>query len=162
MEGADKILTKQTSSKIDDFSVNIENGADKILMNNQNLKINDNTNSIKAGERDSKFHGNIFLSEKNTQFEHYSIPEQIVHSGESGTKGVLNVYKSQDKFTKTNLSNDTSAETHESANVSKVIGSGNSKNLAREVNGFVAKCYTSDGNYDVVVKNMPEFVQKIL
>jgi len=77
MAKAEKKQSKKSSSKIDDLSVNTENGAAQLLTTNQGLKINDNNNSLKAGERGPTLLEDFILREKITHFDHERIPEMI-------------------------------------------------------------------------------------
>jgi catalase len=157
MEKKEKKPIKKRSSKIDDLSVNTENGADQLLTTNQGLKINDNNNSLKAGERGATLLEDFILREKITHFDHERIPERIVHARGSGAHGVFKLYKSIDKYTKAAFLNDTTTETPVFVRFSTVAGSRGSSDLARDVRGFAVKFYTSEGNYDLVGNNMPVF-----
>ena len=134
-----------------------ENGAGEFLTTNQGLKINDNQNSLKAGERGPTLLEDFILREKITHFDHERIPERIVHARGSGAHGVFELYESQEKYTKANFLNDTSAKTPVFVRFSTVAGSRGSTDLARDVRGFSVKFYTQEGNYDFVGNNMPVF-----
>lgn len=149
--------TRKSSSKIDDLSVNTENGAAQLLTTNQGLKINDNNNSLKAGERGATLLEDFILREKITHFDHERIPERIVHARGSGAHGIFKLYKSLAKYTKAAFLNDTTTETPVFVRFSTVAGSRGSSDLARDVRGFAVKFYTSEGNYDLVGNNMPVF-----
>lgn len=157
MENEEKKSAKKGSTKIDDLSVNTENGAGEFLTTNQGLKINDNNNSLKAGERGPTLLEDLVLREKTTHFDHERIPERIVHARGSGAHGVFKLYKSQEKYTKAAFLNDTAVETPVFVRFSTVAGSRGSSDLARDVRGFAVKFYTSEGNYDLVGNNMPVF-----
>jgi catalase len=146
MAKAEKKPAKRSSSKIDDLSVNTENGAAQFLTTNQGLKINDNNNSLKAGERGPTLLEDFILREKTTHFDHERIPERIVHARGSGAHGIFKLYESLDKYTKAAFLNDTSAETPVFVRFSTVAGSRGSSDLARDVRGFAVKFYTSEGN----------------
>jgi catalase len=152
-----KPTKKNASKKIDDLSVNTENGAGQLLTTNQGLKINDNNNSLKAGERGPTLLEDFILREKTTHFDHERIPERIVHARGSGAHGVFKLYESLDKYTKAAFLNDTTTETPVFVRFSTVAGSRGSSDLARDVRGFAVKFYTSEGNYDLVGNNMPVF-----
>ena len=153
----EKKPAKESSSKIDDLSVNTEIGADQFLTTNQGLKINDNNNSLKAGERGPTLLEDFILREKTTHFDHERIPERIVHARGSGAHGVFKLYKPLDQYTKAAFLNDTTTETPVFVRFSTVAGSRGSSDLARDVRGFAVKFYTAEGNYDLVGNNMPVF-----
>ena len=157
MDNKEKKSAGKSSSKIDDLSINTENGAGQLLTTNQGLKINDNNNSLKAGERGATLLEDFVLREKITHFDHERIPERIVHARGSGAHGVFKLYESQDKYTKAAFLNDTTVETPVFVRFSTVAGSRGSSDLARDVRGFAVKFYTSEGNYDLVGNNMPVF-----
>lgn len=157
MKNAEKSSTKKSTSKIDDLSVNTENGTAQLLTTNQGLKINDNNNSLKAGERGATLLEDFILREKITHFDHERIPERIVHARGSGAHGIFKLYESQEKYTKAAFLNDTTVETPLFVRFSTVAGSRGSSDLARDVRGFAVKFYTSEGNYDLVGNNMPVF-----
>ena len=157
MAKAEKKTVKKSSSKIDDLSVNTENGAAQFLTTNQGLKINDNNNSLKAGERGATLLEDFILREKITHFDHERIPERIVHARGSGAHGIFKLYESMAKYTKASFLNDTKVDTPVFVRFSTVAGSRGSSDLARDVRGFAVKFYTSEGNYDLVGNNMPVF-----
>ena len=157
MAKAEKKQAKKELSKINDLSVNTENGAAQLLTTNQGLKINDNNNSLKAGERGPTLLEDFILREKTTHFDHERIPERIVHARGSGAHGIFKLYKSLDKYTKAAFLNDTTSVTPVFVRFSTVAGSRGSSDLARDVRGFAVKFYTSEGNYDLVGNNMPVF-----
>ncbi|MFN2378991.1 MAG: catalase [Bacteroidales bacterium] len=157
MAKEEKNPTNKSLSKIDDLSVNTENGEGQFLTTNQGLRINDNNNSLKAGERGPTLLEDFILREKITHFDHERIPERIVHARGSGAHGVFKLYESLDKYTKAAFLNDTTTETPVFVRFSAVAGSRGSTDLARDVRGFAVKFYTQEGNYDLVGNNMPVF-----
>lgn len=152
-----KPVKKRSSKKINDLSVNTENGEGQLLTTNQGLKINDNNNSLKAGERGATLLEDFILREKITHFDHERIPERIVHARGSGAHGIFKLYESLDKYTKAAFLNDTKTETPVFVRFSTVVGSRGSTDLARDLRGFAVKFYTSEGNYDLVGNNVPVF-----
>lgn len=157
MEKEEKKSAKKSASKIDDLSVNTENGANQLLTTNQGLKINDNNNSLKSGDRGATLMEDFILREKITHFDHERIPERIVHARGSAAHGIFKLYESQDKYTKAGFLNDTTVETPVFVRFSTVAGFRGSSDLSRDVRGFAVKFYTAEGNYDLVGNNMPVF-----
>jgi catalase len=157
MEHAKKNSAKKSSSKIDDLSVNTENGVGQLLTTNQGLKINDNNNSLKAGERGPTLLEDFILREKITHFDHERIPERIVHARGSGAHGIFKLYEPLVNYTKAAFLNDTAIETPVFVRFSTVVGSRGSTDLARDLRGFAVKFYTTEGNYDLVGNNVPVF-----
>ncbi|WP_121666578.1 catalase [Mesonia aquimarina] len=146
-----------SSTKSDDLQKNIEEGKDKTMTTNQGVKVNDTNNSLKVGERGGTLLEDFILREKITHFDHERIPERIVHARGSGAHGYFELYKSQEKYTKARIFNDTNRKTPVFVRFSTVAGNKGSADLARDVRGFSTKFYTEEGVFDLVGNNMPIF-----
>ena len=157
MQNEEKKSAKKSSSKIDDLSVNTENGADQFLTTNQGLRINDDQNSLKAGERGPTLLEDFQLREKIMHFDHERIPERIVHARGSGAHGVFELTQSLSKYTKAGFLQTPGTKTPVFVRFSTVAGSRGSSDLARDVRGFAVKFYTEEGNFDLVGNNVPVF-----
>ncbi|MDP3180495.1 MAG: catalase, partial [Bacteroidota bacterium] len=157
MENEEKNSAKKGSSKIDDLSVNTENGADQFLTTNQGLRINDDQNSLKAGDRGPTLLEDFQLREKIMHFDHERIPERIVHARGSGAHGVFELTQSLSKYTKAGFLQTPGTQTPVFVRFSTVAGSRGSSDLARDVRGFAVKFYTEEGNFDLVGNNVPVF-----
>lgn len=157
MENEEKKSAKKSSSKIDDLSVNTENGTDQFLTTNQGLRINDDQNSLKAGERGPTLLEDFQLREKIMHFDHERIPERIVHARGSGAHGVFELTESLSKYTKAGFLQTPGTQTPVFVRFSTVAGSRGSSDLARDIRGFAVKFYTEEGNFDLVGNNVPVF-----
>ena len=157
MKNEEKKPAKKSSSKIDDLSVNTENGADQFMTTNQGLKINDDQNSLKAGERGPTLLEDFLLREKIMHFDHERIPERIVHARGSGAHGIFELTGSLSKYTKAGFLQTPGTQTPVFVRFSTVAGSRGSTDLARDIRGFAVKFYTEDGNFDLVGNNVPVF-----
>jgi catalase len=157
MENEEKKSAKKRSSKIDDLSVNTENGADQFMTTNQGLRINDDQNSLKAGERGPTLLEDFQLREKIMHFDHERIPERIVHARGSGAHGVFELTQSLSKYTKAGFLQTPGTQTPVFVRFSTVAGSRGSSDLARDIRGFAVKFYTEEGNFDLVGNNVPVF-----
>src|ERR1700694_2686442 len=130
---------------------------DVLLTTNQGLPISDNQNSLKGGGRGPTLLEDFILREKITHFDHERIPERIVHARGVGAHGLFQVYESMAPFTKAKFLQDPAVRTPVFVRFSTVAGFRGSSDLARDVRGFAVKFYTEEGNYDLVVNNMPVF-----
>lgn len=157
MENEEKKSAKKSSSKIDDLSVNTENGADQFMTTNQGLRINDDQNSLKAGERGPTLLEDFQLREKIMHFDHERIPERIVHARGNGAHGVFELTESLSKYTKAGFLQTPGTQTPVFVRFSTVAGSRGSSDLARDIRGFAVKFYTEEGNFDLVGNNVPVF-----
>ena len=157
MENEEKKSAKKSSSKIDDLSINTENGSDQFMTTNQGLRINDDQNSLKAGERGPTLLEDFQLREKIMHFDHERIPERIVHARGSGAHGVFELTQSLSKYTKAGFLQTPGTQTPVFVRFSTVAGSRGSTDLARDVRGFAVKFYTEEGNFDLVGNNVPVF-----
>ncbi len=132
-------------------------GKGAILTSNQGLPISDNQNSLKAGPRGPSLLEDFILREKITHFDHERIPERIVHARGSAAHGYFQPYKSMSHVTKSAFLADPKVKTPVFVRFSTVAGGAGSVDLARDVRGFAAKFYTSEGNFDLVGNNIPVF-----
>ena len=152
-----KKKAREKNKKIDDLSINQEDGSGQFLTTNQGLRINDNQNSLKAGERGPTLLEDFIFREKIMHFDHERIPERIVHARGSGAHGFFQLYKPLKQYTKAKFLNDTSVQTPVFVRFSTVAGSRGSSDLARDVRGFAVKFYTEEGVFDLVGNNIPIF-----
>lgn len=152
-----KTKTDSTNQKIQDLTVNYEDGTGEFLTTNQGLRVNDDQNSLKAGERGATLMEDFIFREKMTHFDHERIPERVVHARGAGAHGIFQVYESMEKYTKAGFLTDVKRETPVFVRFSTVGGSRGSSDLARDVRGFAVKFYTEEGIFDLVGNNMPVF-----
>jgi catalase len=145
------------NAKINDLTINYEDGTDQFLTTNQGVRINDNQNSLKAGARGPSLLEDFILREKITHFDHERIPERVVHARGAGAHGFFQVYESLAPLTKAHFLQDPTAKTPVFVRFSTVVGSRGSTDLPRDVRGFAVKFYTEEGNYDLVGNNIPVF-----
>ncbi len=145
------------SKKIEQLKKHMTDSEGKVLKTRQGLKVNDTNNSLKSGERGATLLEDFLLREKITSFDHERIPERIVHARGSGAHGIFELYKSQKKYSKAGIFNDTERTTPVFVRFSTVAGSKGSPDLARDVRGFAVKMYTEEGTWDLIGNNMPIF-----
>ncbi|MBA3935902.1 MAG: catalase [Planctomycetes bacterium] len=123
----------------------------------QGLRIAGTEDSLKAGERGPTLLEDFHLREKIMRFDHERIPERVVHARGAGAHGHFQVYESLAGLTSAAFLQDPKATTPVFVRFSTVVGSRGSADTARDVRGFAAKFYTSEGNFDLVGNNMPVF-----
>src|SRR6202050_3004032 len=127
------------------------------MTTNQGLRIADDQNSLKAGVRGPTLLEDFHFREKITHFDHERIAERVVHARGAAAHGYFQPYKSMAKFTKAAFLSDPNTQTPVFLRFSTVAGSRGSADTARDVRGFAARFYTSEGNWDLVGNNIPVF-----
>ena len=147
------------SKKSNNYPKTLKTAPTNSLTTQSGLRVNDNQNSLKAGERGATLLEDFIMREKITHFDHERIPERIVHARGSAAHGYFQVYESMAKYTKAGFLNDPSRKTPVFVRFSTVAGFRGSTDLARDVRGFATKFYTDEGNYDLVGKLIPSFIQ---
>lgn len=152
-----KLAPQPENAKTESLKPHTADAAGEQLNTNTGLPINDDQNSLKAGDRGPTLMEDFLFREKMTHFDHERIPERVVHARGSGAHGVFKLYKPLSEYTKAAFLNDTEVETPVFVRFSTVAGSRGSSDLARDVRGFAAKFYTTEGNFDLVGNNMPVF-----
>jgi catalase len=123
----------------------------------QGVRIAGTEDSLKAGERGPTLLEDFHLREKIMRFDHERIPERVVHARGAGAHGTFQVYESLQDLTCAAFLQDPAVTTPVFVRFSTVVGSRGSADTARDVRGFAAKFYTSEGNFDLVGNNMPVF-----
>ena len=96
------------------------------------------------------------LREKITHFDHERIPERVVHARGAGAHGVFEATDGLDDLCAAAFLRP-GEQTPVFVRFSTVAGSRGSADTARDVRGFAAKFYTSEGNFDLVGNNIPVF-----
>lgn len=140
--------------QLDQFRVD---DSGKHMTTNHGVKVSEDEFSLKAGERGPTLLEDFHFREKMTHFDHERIPERIVHARGFSAHGEFQLYKSLEKYTKSDFLNDTSKTTPTFTRFSTVAGSKGSAETVRDARGFSTKFYTEEGNYDLVGNNIPVF-----
>src|ERR1700721_2076804 len=149
---------KSTGGAVKGGETHLQAGPGEVpLTTNQGLPISDNQNSLRAGTRGPVLLEDFVLREKITHFDHERTPERIVHARGTGAHGYFQPYRSMKKFSKAAFLNDPKVQTPVFVRFSTGAGGRGSPDLARDVRGFAGKFYTSQGNFDLVGKNIPVF-----
>ncbi|MCH9691562.1 MAG: catalase [Gammaproteobacteria bacterium] len=116
----------------------------------------DNQNSISAGERGPLLLQDYQLLEKLAHQNRERIPERTVHAKGWGAHGTLKITADIAKYTCAKVLQP-NTETPILIRFSTVAGELGAADAERDVRGFSIKCYTEEGNWDLVGNNTPVF-----
>ena len=114
--------------------------------------IADNQNSLSAGPRGPLLMQDYQLLEKLAHQNRERIPERTVHAKGTAAFGTLTITK----FSKAAVFKP-GTKTDVLLRFSTVAGERGAADAERDVRGFALKCYTEEGNWDLVGNNTPVF-----
>jgi catalase len=117
----------------------------------------DNQNSQSVGLRGPLLLQDVWLLEKQAQFNREVIPERRMHAKGSGAYGTLTVTNNITRFTKAMLFSEVNKKTELFMRFSTVAGERGAADAERDIRGFAVKFYTEQGNWDIVGNNTPVF-----
>ncbi|MEA3337130.1 MAG: catalase [Chloroflexota bacterium] len=129
----------------------------KKLTTSHGNPIGDNQNTQTAGPRGPVLLQDYQLLEKMATFNRERVPERVVHAKGSGAFGTLTVSHDITRYTKANIFSEIGKETDLLVRFSTVAGERGAADAERDVRGFAVKCYTEEGNWDMVGNNTPVF-----
>ncbi|NGO71655.1 catalase [Streptomyces boncukensis] len=127
------------------------------LTTDQGVVVDHTDDALAAGERGPTLMEDFHFREKLTRFDHERIPERVVHARGAGAYGYFEPYESCASFTRAAFLQAPTVRTPVFVRFSTVQGPRGSADTVRDVRGFAAKFYTSEGNFDLVGNNMPVF-----
>src|SRR4029077_7904941 len=130
---------------------------DDVLTTAQGVPVADDQNTLRVGDRGPAALEDFHFREKIFHFDHERIPERVVHARGFGARGYFENYDSLAGVRSAALSQRPGEQTPVFVRFSTVAGNKGSADLARDVRGFAVKFYTQEGNWDIVVNNMPVF-----
>ncbi len=119
--------------------------------------VGDNQHSKTAGINGPVLLEDFHLIEKLSRFDRERIPERVVHAVGTGAFGVFESYGNQSGLTKASFLNSPGKQTPVFVRFSTVIPSRGAAETGRDPRGFSVKFYTDQGNYDLVMNDMPVF-----
>ena len=154
---ADTPPQREENKKDEQLSAYREDPTGQILTTDQGVRVTSTDDSLKAGARGPTLLEDFHLREKIMRFDHERIPERVVHARGAGAHGFFQVYKPLSHYTSAAFLQDPAVRTPVFVRFSTVVGSRGSADTVRDVRGFAAKFYTSEGNFDLVGNNMPVF-----
>ena len=117
----------------------------------------DNQNSQSVGLRGPLLLQDVWLLEKQAQFNREVIPERRMHAKGSGAYGTFTVTNDITRFTKAMLFSEVNKKTELFMRFSTVAGERGAADAERDIRGFAVKFYTEQGNWDIVGNNTPVF-----
>lgn len=121
------------------------------------IPVGDNQNSLTAGPRGPLLVQDWQLFEKHAHFNRERIPERVVHAKGSGAYGTLTITHDITRYTRAKLFSEVGKQTECLLRFSTVAGERGAADAERDVRGFALKCYTEEGNWDLVGNNTPVF-----
>ncbi len=127
-----------------------------ILTTTAGCPIADNQNSLSAGPRGPVIMQDYQLLEKLAHQNRERIPERTVHAKGWGAHGVLEIKEDISRYTKAKVLQK-GVKTPLLMRFSTVAGELGAADAERDVRGFALKCYTEEGNWDLVGNNTPVF-----
>ncbi|GAB3629226.1 Catalase [Pandoraea terrae] len=117
----------------------------------------DNQNTMTAGPRGPALLQDVWFLEKLAHFDREVIPERRVHAKGSGAYGTLKITHDITRYSKASVFAEVGKETPVFLRFSTVAGERGAADAERDVRGFALKCYTDEGNWDLVGNNTPVF-----
>jgi catalase len=150
---ADQSVTTGTGGEVHQTA----DAGSPVLTTQQGIPVSDDQNSLKIGARGPTALEDFHFREKLFHFDHERIPERVVHARGFGAHGYFENYESLADLTKADLFQRAQEKTPAFVRFSTVAGNKGSPDLARDVRGFAVKLYTQQGNWDIVVNNIPIF-----
>ncbi len=119
--------------------------------------IGDNQNSLTAGPRGPVLMQDFYLLEKLAHQNRERIPERTVNAKGSAAYGVLTITNDITKYSRAKVFAKVGKKTEAFLRFSTVTGERGSADAERDVRGFALRCYTEEGNWDLVGNNTPVF-----
>lgn len=119
--------------------------------------VDNNQDTMTAGKRGPSVIQDIWMIEKNAQFNREVIPERRMHAKGSGAHGTFTVTHDITQYTKAKIFSEVGKKTEMFARFSTVAGERGAADAERDIRGFALKFYTEEGNWDLVGNNTPVF-----
>src|SRR5262249_1108774 len=117
----------------------------------------DNQNSQSVGLRGPLLLQDVWLLEKQAQFNREVIPERRMHAKGSGAYGTLTITNDITRSSRAMLFSQVGKKTDMFMRFSTVAGERGAADAERDIRGFAVKFYTEQGNWDIVGNNTPVF-----
>ncbi|WP_410793199.1 catalase [Kribbella sp. C-35] len=117
----------------------------------------DNQDSVTAGPRGPVLLQDLWLLEKLAHFDREVVPERRMHAKGSGAFGKFTVTHDITRYTSAALFAEVGTECETFVRFSTVAGERGAADAERDIRGFAARFYTTQGNWDLVGNNTPVF-----
>ncbi|WFU45694.1 catalase (plasmid) [Bradyrhizobium sp. CB82] len=128
-----------------------------IITTSSGAPVADNQNSLTAGPFGPVLMQDFHLLEVLAHQNRERIPERTVHAKGSGAYGTLTVTNDVTKYTRAAALSTIGKKTEAFLRFSTVAGERGAADAERDVRGFALRCYTEEGNWDIVGNNTPVF-----
>lgn len=138
-------------------SKNATKGDNPVIHTAAGTPVDNNQDTMTAGERGPTVLQDIWMVEKNAQFNREIIPERRMHAKGSGAFGTFTVTGDITQYTKADIFSEVGKKTELFARFSTVAGERGAADAERDIRGFALKFYTKEGNWDIVGNNTPVF-----
>ncbi len=138
-------------------SKNDKRGENPMIHTAAGAPVDNNQDTMTAGQRGPTVLQDIWMVEKNAQFNREVIPERRMHAKGSGAFGTFTVTGDITQYTKADIFSEIGKKTEMFARFSTVAGERGAADAERDIRGFALKFYTKDGNWDLVGNNTPVF-----
>lgn len=138
-------------------SKNDKKGKNPIIHTAAGAPVDNNQDTMTAGKRGPTVLQDIWMVEKNAQFNREVIPERRMHAKGSGAYGTFTVTHDITQYTKAKIFSEVGKKTEMFARFSTVAGERGAADAERDIRGFALKFYTEEGNWDLVGNNTPVF-----
>jgi catalase len=119
--------------------------------------MNKEEGSLTAGKNGPVLLQDVRLIDKLSRFAREAIPERVVFAKGAGAHGYFRVYMPMSDFTKAAFLQNPDKKTPVFVRFSTMTGSKGSADTLRDVRGFAAKFYTTEGNFDLLCTSLPVF-----
>ncbi|BBZ32721.1 catalase [Mycolicibacterium confluentis] len=120
----------------------------------------DNQDSMTAGARGPMLLQDVWFLEKMAHFDREVIPERRMHAKGSGAYGTFTVTHDITRYTRAALFAEVGKATDTFVRFSTVAGERGAADAERDIRGFAVRCYTEEGNWDLVGNNTPVFFMR--
>lgn len=138
-------------------SKNDKSGKNPVIHTAAGAPVDNNQDTMTAGKRGPSVIQDIWMIEKNAQFNREVIPERRMHAKGSGAHGTFTVTHDITQYTKAKIFSEVGKKTEMFARFSTVAGERGAADAERDIRGFALKFYTEEGNWDLVGNNTPVF-----
>lgn len=138
-------------------SRNDTKGKNPLIHTAAGAPVDNNQDTMTAGKRGPTVIQDIWMVEKNAQFNREVIPERRMHAKGSGAFGTFTVTHDISQYTKAKVFNEIGKQTEIFVRFSTVAGERGAADAERDIRGFAMKFYTEEGNWDIVGNNTPVF-----
>ncbi|XP_030056639.1 catalase isoform X2 [Microcaecilia unicolor] len=129
----------------------------EVLTTASGIPTGDMRNIMTAGKCGPVLIQDISVIENIAHFNRERPPERVVHAKGAGAFGYFEVTHDITNYCKASVFQYIGKQTPAVVRFSTVVGEAGSADTVRDARGFAVKCYTDEGNWDLVTQNIPVF-----